>query len=90
MKPLLATILSALILAACNGGGGSSSTNNDQTDPTDNDNTSSTNGRVACLLKRLNNLPSDQKKVVELSAQAVIACKATEADLQAFLKKRKK
>lgn len=88
MKHFPLVILGTLLIASCSGGGGGS--NSDQTNPSDNDNTTTPNGRVTCLMGRLNNLPTDQKKVIELSAQAVIACKATEADVKAFIKKRKK
>lgn len=91
MKYFAIIISATLLLASCSGGGGSGGgSNNDQTNPSDNENTSTPTGRVTCLAGRLSNLPIDQKKVIELSAQAVIACKATEADVKEFIKKRKK
>lgn len=90
MKYFAIIISGALLFASCSGGsGGGGASNNDQTNPSDNDTTSTPTGRVTCLMGRLRNLPTDQKKVIELSAQAVIACKATEADVKEFIKKRK-
>lgn len=90
----LTILLATLFIASCSGGGGGSNSNNDQTndDPTsENDNDTSTpNARVTCLLNKLGTLPEDKKKVIELSARAVIACKATETDVKTFLGKRKK
>lgn len=85
----LTILLASLMIASCSGGG---SSNNDQTtnDPSSENDTSKPNARVTCLLNKLGTLPEDQKKVIELSARAVIACKATEADVKIFLGKRKK
>lgn len=87
----LTILLASLFIASCSGGGGGGS-NNDQTtnDPSSDNDTSKPNARVTCLLNKLGTLPKDQKKVIELSARAVIDCKATEADVKAFLVKRKK
>lgn len=84
----LTILLATLFIASCSGG----NSNNDQTndDPTSDNDTSTPNARVTCLLNKLGTLPEDKKKVIELSARAVIACKATEADVKTFLGKRKK
>lgn len=90
MKLRILTIACMVFLTGCKVGGGSKGNDQNTTNPAEeNDTTTTPNGRVTCLLNRLGNLPADKKKVVELSAQATVACKATEADVRAFLAKRK-
>lgn len=90
MKKHVFTVCIAVstLFAACSGGGGSNSSN-DQSDPSGPGDTSSTNAKVKCLQQNLSNLPNDYKKIIELSANATIECKANRADIEAFLKKRK-
>lgn len=81
-------IFITFLFASCSGGSGGSSSN-DQQDPSDNENTETNSEKVVCLQQNLKNLPDDYKKVIELSAAAVIKCKANRADVDEFIKKRK-
>lgn len=89
MKKSLFLYLALLTLAGCSGGGGGSSSS-DQNDPTNDDDPTTSKGKVECLKQRLSNLPDNQKKVIELSANAVIACKASKNDVMTFIKSRDK
>lgn len=88
MKLFYLMMFGLAMSVGCSGGGNNSSSS-DQNDPSGPGDPSSTNAKVKCLQQNLGNLPNDYKKVIELSANATIKCKANRADIDAFLKQRK-
>lgn len=88
---LLISLLGAAI--SCSGGGGSdgeTSSDQSESDPESDDSSTSTDSKVECLKGKLTHLPIDQKKVIEISANAVIQCKASKSDVLAFIKMRRR
>lgn len=84
MKLFYLMMFGLAMSVGCSGGSNSSSSN-DQNDPSSDDNSSPNSAKVECLKQNLSDLPSDYKKVIELSANAVIKCKASKSDVLAFI-----